>query len=172
MVIGVVAAGCGGGSSSAGPSDADAATSDMASPSIDISGWYQVTSFTEGACGAPTAVSFGPAFVWVERRMSTFVFHACSGSTEADCTGTLFYDFTQPIDRGWAAEGGSGFYSAGCTLTFERAQATLNGIELRAQSLRVSTVTNDLTASSCTVEAARMVTAPCTFETDLVATRL
>jgi hypothetical protein len=167
--------GCGGGGSGATGSP-DAASPDGAgdttSPLVDLSGWYQVTSYTTGPCGAPQPSTLGPAFVWVERRVSTFIFNACSGSTEADCTGTLFYDFSQPIAHGATAEGGSAFYSAGCTLTWERTAATLDGSALHAQSLRDSATSPDTGESACTLAAASLLTGPCTFEIDLVATRL
>jgi hypothetical protein len=166
LVAFVVVAGCG--SSGTSPdSPSDAATS----PVTDISGWFRVTSDLEGTCGAPTASSLGPAYVWVERRQDTFVVHACGGTTAADCTGTLFYDFTKPIANGMAAEGGSAFYSAGCTLSYERAEAVLLGNDWQATSLRYST-NRDLPQEQCTLAAASALTAPCTFEVDLSATRL
>ena len=159
-----VAPGCGGDSSAQSPSDA-------ALPIVDISGWYQVTSDLEGSCGSTKPYTLGPAYVWVERRGSTFVARACAGNISADCTGTLFYDFTQPIDGGMAAEGGSAFYSAGCTLSWERAEARLAGSNLSAKSLRYS-VNQDIPQGDCTLAAARALTQPCTYEIDLTASRL
>jgi hypothetical protein len=164
--------GCWGGSASVTPAaDASVETSPSVD-AVDISGWFQVGSYADGPCGATvTDTLLAPAYLWVEKRQSTFIFNACSGTTEASCTGTLFYDFTQPIDNGWAAEGGSAFFSAGCTLDWERTQATLNGNELHAQSLRDSVV-NNVAESACTADAARMLTGPCTYEVDLIATRM
>jgi hypothetical protein len=99
------------------------------------------------------------------------VFHACQGTTSADCTGTLFYDFTRPISGGMAAEGGSAFYSAGCTLSYERAEATLVGSGLSVKSLRYS-VNQDIPQGACTMAAARELAQPCTYEVDLSAVRL
>ena len=147
------------------------ATPDASVPTTDISGWYQVTSDLEGDCGSPQPFSLAPAYVWVERRQSTFTIRACSGTATADCTGTLFYDFTQPIDNGWAAEGGSAFYSAGCTLSWERSQATLVGSELGVKSLRYS-INESIPQSQCVLAAASALTQPCTYEVDLAATRL
>ena len=163
LVLGFVP-GCGGDSSAQSPSDAGL-------PIVDISGWYQVTSHLQGSCGSTQPYTLGPAYVWVEGRGSTFVARACTGNTSADCTGTLFYDFTRPIDGGMAAEGGSAFYSAGCTLSWERAEARLAGNILSVHSLRYS-VNQDIPQSDCTTTAARALTEPCTYEVDLTASRL
>jgi hypothetical protein len=155
---------CGGGGS--GETSPDAAVAET-----DISGWYRVTSDLEGTCGAPVASSLAPAYLWVERLQSTFYVRPCSGTATSDCPGTLFYDFTRPIDGGWAAEGGSAFFSAGCTLTYERATATLSGAELSARSLKYS-INKNVPQSECTMAAARALTEPCTYEIDLRASRL
>ena len=154
-----------------GSGGAGGATSDAALPGTDISGWYQVASDLEGSCGSTKPFSLAPAYVWVERRQDTFVVRACTGTTSADCTGTLFYDFTQPIENGMAAQGGGAFYSAGCTLSWERAEATLSGSNLSVKSLRYST-NQDIAESACTAAAASALTQPCTYEVDLTATRL
>jgi len=155
---------------SGGATTADT-TPDASIPTTDISGWYQVTSDLEGDCGSPTPFSLAPAYVWVERRQNTFYVRACSGTATADCTGTLFYDFTQPIENGWAAEGGTAFYSAGCTLSWERDQATLAGSQLSVKSLRIS-IDQDIPQSQCVLTAASALTQPCSYEVDLTATRL
>jgi hypothetical protein len=154
-----------------GSSPSEQATSDAALPITDISGWYQVTSDLEGSCGATKPSSLGPAYIWAERRQDTFIVRACTTAASADCTGTLFYDFTQSIDGGMAAEGGSAFYSAGCTLTYERAEARLAGSNLTVRSLKYST-NQDLAQTACTLAAARALTQPCTYEVDLTASRL
>jgi hypothetical protein len=164
IVIAALLGACGGGG--AGETSPDAAVAQT-----DISGWYQVTSYLAGPCGAPVASSLGPAYVWVERLQSTFYLRACSGTATSDCTGTLFYDFTKPIDGGWAAEGGSAFFSAGCTLTHERATATLAEPVLSAKSLEYS-INKNVPQSECTLDAARALTEPCTYEIDLLASRL
>jgi hypothetical protein len=158
----LVAFGCGNEDSGGTPDATVAAT--------DLSGWYEVTSDLEGACGAPAASSLAPAYLWVERRQSTFVIHACSGTATTDCTGTLFYDFTTPVAGGATAEGGSAFFSAGCTLTYERATATLSGSVLTVKSLKLSTH-EEAAQGDCTLAAARTLTGPCTYEVDLTATR-
>jgi hypothetical protein len=160
----LLGAGCGGGSS-------PEALPDSAAALTDISGWYQVTTDLEGACGAPTASSLAPAYVWVERLQSTFYVHACSATAPSDCTGTMFYDFTKPIDTGLTAEGGGAFFSAGCTLTYERATATLAGDVLSVRSLKYS-INESVPQSECTLAAARALTGPCTYEIDLTASRI
>jgi hypothetical protein len=158
--------GCGsGGTTTAGT------TPDASIPTADISGWYQVTSDLEGACGSPKPFSLAPAYLWVERRQNTFYIRPCSGTATADCTGTLFYDFTQPIENGWAAEGGTAFYSAGCTLSWERDQATLAGSQLNVKSLRYK-INQDIPQSECVLASASALAQPCTYEVDLAATRL
>ena len=160
----LVAFGCGSNGSSTASPDASAATT-------DISGWYQVTSDRRGTCGSPTTYSLSSPYLWVERLQDTFYVRPCTGTEKSNCTGTLFYDFTQPIDNGWSAEGGSAFFSAGCTLTYERATATLAGTELSLQSLKYS-INQDIPQSACTLAAARQLAGPCTYETDLTASRL
>ncbi len=138
----------------------------------DISGWYQVSSYLAGACGMtmPSAL-LAPDYLWVEHQMIRYVFRVCSGTTASTCTGTAFYDFTQPIESGWRAQGGTAFFSAGCTLNWERTDATLVGSELRANSLKYS-INKDIPQAQCTLAAAAPLTEPCTYQVDLVATRL
>jgi hypothetical protein len=164
LLVFAVAPGCGSSGTTETPADA-------ALPITDISGWYQVTSDLEGDCGSPKPSSLAPAYVWVERRQNTFIVRACAGTASADCTGTLFYDFTQPIENGMAAEGGSAFYSAGCTLNWERAEATLAESTLSVKSLRYS-INQNIAESACTLAAASQLTQPCSYEVDLSATRL
>ena len=138
----------------------------------DISGWYTVTSFLLGPCGAPAPLPLlAPAFVYVERRQNTFVLRTCTGPTMAECTGTLFYDFTKPITNGLHAEGGIAFFSDGCTLTVERTDATLSGTTLTVKSLEDQVNDQGIAEADCLLSRAEMLTGPCTSETDLVATR-
>jgi hypothetical protein len=171
----LVASGCGGGASSPqGAAGADGAAGSPAEAAValtDVSGWYQVTSDLSGACGMTTTSPFPIPYVWVERTLDTFTFHVCTGTTEAECTGTEFYDFTTPIENGLSAEGGSALFSAGCTLTVERATLTLVGTQLHAHSLK-DQATMDIVESQCTLDAALMLTMPCTYEMDILATRL
>ena len=171
----VLAAGCGGGGSGtmiATDASADQSSSaDTSSLTTDISGWYQVTSDLEGACGLTMPFTLGSPYLWVEHQMSRYVVHACGGSTAADCTGTYFYDFTQPIDNGWRAEGATDFFSAGCTLSLERTDATLAGAELHAHSFTYR-VNRDIPQAACTLTAASALTEPCVREVDIRATRL
>ena len=172
VVLLLAACSCGGGTSSPQGADGAAGSSPEAAVALtDVSGWYQVTSDLAGACGMTSPSAFPIAYVWVERAQNTFTFHVCTGPTEAECTGTEFYDFTTPIENGVSAEGGSAFFSAGCTLTVERATLTLVGTQLHAHSLRDQT-NMDLPESQCTLDAALMLTMPCTYETDIQATRL
>jgi hypothetical protein len=162
----IASAGCGGnGSPSPSP--------DAATPAelTDISGWYRVTSDLQGPCGMTKASVLAGTYAFVERNQNTFVWRVCSGPTRADCTGTIFYDFTKAIDHGLSAEGGTAFFSAGCTLTWERAEATLVGTELHGKSLENS-IHKEIPQSACNLDAARMLTEPCVYEVDLVATRL
>jgi len=150
------------------------ATPDGSTPQItDVSGWYQVTSDMAGQCDATTTDPVPVSFIWMERLQDTFYFHVCSGPTEAECTGTLFYDFITPIENGMAAEGGTAFYSAGCTLSWERTQLTLIGDQLMAHSLKYG-VTDNRAQIQCTLEYAAMLTksGPCTYQIDITATAL
>jgi hypothetical protein len=173
VACGLVLVACGGGGASS-PQGGDGAAGtapEAAVPLTDVSGWYQVTSDLSGPCGMTTTSPFPIPYVWVERAQSTFIFHVCTGTTEADCTGTEFYDFTTPIENGLSAQGGSAFFSAGCTLTVERATLTLVGTQLHAHSLK-DQANMDLPESQCTLDAALMLTTPCTYEMDILATRL
>jgi len=164
----VAALGCGGGSRST--ANQDASLVDVAT--TDIAGWFAVTSYETGDCGMTAPSSLGSPYVWVEFQLSRYVVHACDGTSETDCTGTYFYDFTQPIENGWRAEGGTAFYSAGCTLTIERTDLTVIEGDLRATSLKYQQVSATLAEAQCTLDAARALTSPCTYETDLTATRM
>lgn len=152
--------------SSDGGSGADAAVA-----ATDVSGWYDTVVVRQGDCGAIADTGTAPAFVWVEvLGGSTFYVRYCSGAAEADCFATPFYDFDDPIADGWAAEGGSAFYSAECTLSWERSRATLLGDQLRVHTLRY-TDTRAIPEADCTLAAAAALTEPCTFEVELTATR-
>jgi hypothetical protein len=171
--LGLLLAACGGGSA-ASPDAATTTTPDggTTAPLTDISGWYQVTSYVAGPCGAPTpSPLLAPDYVFVDRAQNTFVLRTCSGTTKADCQGTLFYDFTQPIANGLRAVGGIAFYSDGCTLTVERSEATLEGDTLTVKSLK-DRLNDQRAEADCTLEQAEMLTGPCVYETDLVGTRL
>src|SRR5262245_30875981 len=166
VAVGVVACG----------SNSPTATPDGSTPQItDVSGWYQVTSDMAGPCGAPTANPLPVQYVWMERLQNTFYFNVCTGPTEAECTGTLFYDFKSPIENGLTADGGTAFYSAGCTLTWEHTQLTLIADTLTAHSLKYS-VTDTRAQEQCILEAAAMLPtldpSPCTYQHDITATRL
>ncbi len=166
-ILPIASAACGGN----GP--VSAALQDGATPTeiTDISGWYRVTSDLQGPCGMTKASTLAGTHAFVERNQNTFVWRVCSGPTRAECTGTLFYDFTKPIAHGLSAEGGTAFFSAGCTLNWERTEATLSGTELHGNSLKNS-INKDIPQTACTLDAARMLTGPCAYEIDLVATRL
>jgi hypothetical protein len=171
VLLCVAASGCGG-TTAAPPADASGQTTgDAPGAIIDVSGWYKVTSDLAGDCGMTMNDPFPIHYVWMERLQSTFVFHVCGGTTEADCTGTLFYDFTTPIENGLSAEGGGALFSAGCTLTVERTTLTLIGSVLQAHSLKDS-VNQAIPESQCTLDAALLLTAPCTYEMDIQATRI
>lgn len=164
FLLAVALAGCGGNNPTSTP--------DGSTPQItDVSGWYQVTSDMAGPCGATTPDPFPVQYVWMERLQNTFYFNVCSGPTEAECTGTLFYDFISPIENGLSAEGGIASYGAGCTLTWEKTQLTLIGDQLMAHSLKYSILDNR-PQEQCTLEAASMLTSPCTYQIDITATAL
>ena len=137
----------------------------------DISGWFMQTSYETGACDMTQPSTLGSPFIWVEHQMNRYVVHACTGSTEADCTGTYFYDFTQPIENGWHAEGGTALFSQGCTLTVERTDLTVIGNDLRATSFTVQ-VNKDIMEAQCTVDAALALTSSCTYQVAMNGTRL
>lgn len=161
------AAGCGG---SAATATADGAA-EAAPTTTDVSGWFAVTRYDTGACGMTMPSNLGSPYVWVEHQVSRYVVRACNGTTAADCTGTYFYDFTQPIENGWRAEGAIAFFSAGCTLTAERTDLTVIGGALAAKSLQVQ-INEQIPEAQCTLDAAYALTAPCTHEVDMSGTRL
>jgi hypothetical protein len=168
FLVAAALAGCG--------SNSPTATPDGSTPPItDVSGWYQVTSDLAGPCGATTTDPVPIQYVWMERLQNTFYFNVCSGPTEAECTGTLFYDFITPIANGVSADGGTAFYSAGCTLSWEHTELTLVGDQLTAHSLKYS-VTDTRAQEQCTLEWAAMLPAqlpsPCTYQIDITATAL
>jgi hypothetical protein len=160
------AAGCGG---SAATANVDGAAE--TAPTTDVSGWFAVTRYDTGACGMTTPSNLGSPYVWVEHQVSRYVVRACNGTTAAECTGTYFYDFTQPIENGWHADGAIAFFSAGCTLTAERTDLTVIGDALAAKSLQVQ-INQDIPEAQCTLDAAYALTAPCTYEVDMSGTRL
>jgi hypothetical protein len=148
----------------------DGASFDAAPATTDIGGWYQVTSAEEGPCGALAPSALPPTHIFVEPFSGIFYVRYCSGPTEADCNATPFYDFTDPIADGWAAEGGSAFFSADCTLSWERTEATLAGTALEIHSLRYTEV-QSIPQAECTLAAAAAITT-CTGETAVTATAL
>jgi hypothetical protein len=137
----------------------------------DIAGWFAVTAYDTGDCGMTAPSNLGSPYVWIEQQGSRYVVRACNGTTEADCTGTYFYDFTQPIENGWHAEGGVAFFSAGCTLTFERTDLTVVGNDLHATSLTYQ-INQNISQAQCTLDAARALTSPCTHEEEMTGARL
>jgi hypothetical protein len=172
-MIGVVlalSAGCSGGGDGGGgpPPAADAA------PQVNIGGWYRVTSDLNGPCGGtlqPVAPILSPPYLHLDARTSVgFVLRTCRSQVDSDCPGTRYYDFTTPIPDGWSAEGGTAFYSAGCTLVWERTTAVLIGAELRISS-RENEVHRDVPQSQCNLAAAEAVT-ECTNQDAITATRL
>lgn len=160
-------AGCGGGATATANPDGAADTAST----TDVSGWFAVTAYNTGACGMTMPSNLGSPYVWIEHQVIRYVVHACSGTTEADCTGTYFYDFTQPIENGWHASGAIALFSAGCSLTVERIDLTVVGDELHAHSLEVQT-NEDIPQAQCVIDAAYALTAPCTYEVDMTGTRL
>ena len=163
LVACLVIAGCG---------DDDASAADAAIVTTDISGWFDTVIHRQGDCGNISDSGNAPAFLWVEGLgSSTFYVRYCSATAEADCFATPFYDFTDPIAEGWAAEGGSAFFSVECTLSWERTAATVIGGELRVHTLRYSQ-TSAIPQVDCTLDAAAALTDPCTFEIELTANRM
>ena len=155
-------AACGGGGGDGDSIDAP--------PSVtDISGWYSVTTALAGPCGSPTTDTLARPFVYVERLQNTFYVRGCAASMDmSSCPGTLTYDLNTPIAGGLAGEGGSAFFSAGCTLSYERSTAILAGATLTL-STKVFGVLGDttITQPQCTLEKAKSLTAPCTSERTL-----
>jgi hypothetical protein len=174
MMIGVVlvaAAGGGCGGDVSGSRGTPAGV-DAAAARVEIGGWYRVTSDVDGPCGMPMPVAaiLAPAYLRVEARQDIFIIYGCRSQAESDCGGAPFYDFTMPIANGWAAVGGSSFWSAGCTLVWEHTEATLSGAELHIESRR-NQVNRDVPESACTLTAAAAVT-ECKSEEEMKATRL
>ncbi len=135
----------------------------------DISGWYSVTSALAGSCGSPTTDTLARPFVYVERLQNTFYVRGCAATMDlASCTGTLTYDLTTPIAGGVAGEGGSAFFSAGCTLSYEHSTAVLTGATLTVHT-KVFGVLGDttITQPQCTLAKAQALTGPCTSERTL-----
>jgi hypothetical protein len=170
MVLAIVSTGCSGDGDGGGgaPPGADAATN------VNIGGWYRVTSDRAGPCGgtlAPVAAILSPPFLHLDARTSTgFILRTCRSQAESDCPGTRYYDFTIPLTDGWRAEGGTAFFSAGCTLVWERTTATLSGSELRVRSLQ-NEVHRDVPQTQCNLAAAEALT-ECKYEDEMTATRL
>ncbi len=159
---------CGGGQGAPG------AQGDASGRAVDISGWYRVTSILDGPCGGTLKqAAFPPDYLFFDPGMfgDVVVLRTCTSTAREDCHGTLFYDFTQPIADGRAAEGGTAFYSARCTLVWERTRATLMGADLRVRSLRYEVV-RDAPQRECNLASAQALTEPCSLETTITATRL
>jgi hypothetical protein len=154
-----------------GCGDDGAGEPDAAPQTTDIGGWYRVDSQREGPCGMTQPGTNPPSHVWVESFGGLYYLRYCSGTAEADCYATPFYDFNEPIEGGWRAEGGSAFFSADCTLSWERTSATLSGEQLDVHALRYSTV-RAVPQEECTLAAAAALTEPCSYEVGLVLTRL
>jgi hypothetical protein len=171
IVGAAMAAACGSGSDV--PGNPDGGGGDGGGQVTDVSGWYQITADLSGECGMtmPTAPILTGPYAWVERLQNTFYFHVCDGTTEADCGNPTTYDFTQPIANGLRAEGGVAFFSAGCTLTWEKSDLTLVGDQLHLVSFTLQ-INQDIPQSACTLDAARALTGPCIHESDITATRL
>ncbi|HVZ74678.1 MAG TPA: hypothetical protein VHJ20_19985 [Polyangia bacterium] len=172
-VVAAVLVGCGSSSSPAAP---DGATSDAGADVggvtiTDLSGFYRVTSDQEGACGATSASTLSGAYAFLDREQSLFVWRVCGEPARDACTGTLTYDFDTPIAGGMRAAGGVAFFSDGCTLTWEQADATLAGDELHVHLVR-NRIVEQIAEDACTLDAARALTGPCVYQVDLVATRV
>ncbi len=162
-LVALMIAGCGGGDSADAP-DATPATT-------DITGWYGSVVKLAGDCGSIVDTNLAPALVYVDSLGGTTSYvRGCADMNDTDCP-SLYYDFNTPIENGWTAEGGSAFFSAECTLSWERSTATLVGDTLRVHTLSYTTV-GDRAQAECTLEAAAALTMPCTYETELTATKL
>ena len=173
LVAGVVLAIVGPGCNSGGDGGGSPPGADAAPPGVDIGGWYRVTSDLAGPCSMtkPVAAILSPPYLYVDPRTSSgFIVRTCRSQAASDCPGTRYYDFTTPIADGWSAEGGTAFFSAGCTLVWERTTATLSGSELRIQS-RSNEVHREVPQSQCNLTAAEAVT-ECKSEEAMTATRL
>lgn len=161
-LVALMLAGCGGGDSADAPDAAPAVT--------DIAGWYGSVVKREGDCGN-LEEGIAPALLYVDSLGGTTSYvRGCPDMDDTDCP-SLYYDFNEPIEDGWTAEGGSAFFSAECTLSWERSTATLDQGMFRVHTLRYSSV-GGLSQADCTLEAAAALTMPCTYETDLRATKL
>lgn len=150
---------CGGGDDD----DGDDAT-DGPPAETDIGGWYAVVSHQGGECGGLLSdTAFPPTHLFVEEAYGVFIVRYCDGTVLADCHATPYYDFDQPITDGWAAEGGSAAFSASCTLSWQRATATLRDGELLIRAHDYMAIV-EIPQEQCTLEAAAVLTEPCSYE--------
>lgn len=163
LVLALTVAGC---SASEDPEQSP----DAAQASTDITGWYGTVTKLQGDCGSTADENLAPAFIYIDRLQSTSYVRGCQDMGQTDCP-SLYYDFNEPVKDGWSAEGGSAFYSAECTLSWERSTATLIEGQLRVHTLKYGSV-GAVTEAECNLTTAAALTDPCTYETELTATKL
>jgi hypothetical protein len=159
VLAGLVA--CGGGTSD----DEDEA--DAAPASTDITGQYDNVALESGPCGATTPSTLAPPFLLVDSLQTTYYVRSCQTLEDTDCP-SIYYDFNTPIENGWAAEGGSSFFSGECTLSWERSNATrIDGV-LNVHTLRYQAI-GTVPEVDCNLAAAEALTT-CSSESLLTAT--
>lgn len=150
---------CGGGDSEREEADAAPAT-------VDITGRYDNVALQSGPCGATMPSTLAPPFLLVDSLQTTYYVRSCQTLDETDCP-SIYYDFTTPIEDGWAAEGGSSFFSGECTLSWERSSATRIDGELSVRTLRYQ-ATGSVPEAECNLESAAALTT-CSNESLLTA---
>lgn len=165
VVLGI---GC---SAACGGDDDDAAGPDAAPEGPALAGWYMVTSHETGECGAmvPAAELIRADYLLVETLQTTHYVRFCTGTTEDSCNSGPYYDFNEPIANGMHGEGGTSFYSAVCTLAWERADLVLSNGQLDVSSRRFEIISDTIADSDCNLRAAEMLAGPCTYETQVIA---
>jgi hypothetical protein len=135
----------------------------------NFDGWYEVETATQGACDADLEPADRPTHLFVEEASDGYVIRFCEGSAEDDCYARPFYDFVTSIDDGWAADGGSATYSAGCSLSAAHATAVLDGDTLTVHE-RSYLVFDFRPQEECTEEIALALEEPCVAEIAVTAT--
>ncbi len=150
---------CGGG-------DSESEDADAAPASVDITGLYDNVTLQSGPCGVLTPSTLAPPIVLVDSLQTTYYVRSCQTLDDTDCP-SIYYDFNTPIKDGWAAEGGSAFFSTECTLAWERSSATLIDATLSVRTLRYE-ATGSVPESDCNLEFAAALTT-CSSESLLTA---
>jgi len=158
-IVAIAIGACGGG-------DSESEAADAAPATVDITGLYDNVALQSGPCGALTPSTLAPPIVLVDSLQTTYYVRSCQTPTDTDCP-SIYYDFNTPIENGWAAEGGTSFFSSECTLAWERSTATLEGGTLSVRTLRYE-ATGSVLEADCNLASAEALT-NCSSESLLTA---